>query len=296
MPEPVISVRGARATEYGYVLFTVELSEPATDAVSVDYQAYSGTAERDVDFSDYGSASLSGTLTFGIGETVQTFTVYVGHDTLDEIDENFFVELSDPVGATFGPGNATLVATGWVLDDDGAGLNRSMAISAPVLVEGAGHQAVFTLSLSQAYATDTTFSFATFDGTARAGSDYVARSGTVTFLAGQTEAVVTVNLLNDTLGEAAESFGLKVTGAHGIGGAVGTAEVLDPDAARPVLSIEGSRATEYGYVLFTVRLSEPATDAVSVDYQAYSGTAERDVDFSDYGSASLSGTLTFGIG
>ncbi|WP_374301743.1 Calx-beta domain-containing protein, partial [Paracoccus sp. (in: a-proteobacteria)] len=209
---PVLSIEGSRATEYGYVLFTVRLSEPATDAVSVDYQAYSGTAERDVDFSDYGSASLSGTLTFGIGETVQTFTVYVGHDTLDEIDENFFVELSDPVGATFGPGNATLVATGWVLDDDGAGLNRSISVSSAELREGPGGRfAVFAVELSSPSNEAITLNFQTLGGTAKAGSDFVARAGQVTFAPNQTRIEISVRVNDDLALEGTEQFYLRIT-------------------------------------------------------------------------------------
>ena len=296
MPTPIITIEGSRATEGQYITFTVRLSEPALDAVSVNFQAYSGSAERNVDFDGYSNAVTSGVLTFGIGQTVQTFTIRATYDYLDEFDESFFVELTDARGATFGPGNASAIATGWVLDDDGIGLDRAIAISAPVVTEGAGNQAVFTLSLSEAFGTDRTFTFSTFDGSARAGSDYVARTGTVTFLAGQTEATVAVNLINDNLTEATESFGLSIRSAHDVVGTVGMATILDTDAAQPVISIEGSRATEGQYITFTVRLSEPALDAVSVNFQAYSGSAERNVDFDGYSTAVTSGVLTFGIG
>lgn len=292
---PTITVEGGRATESDYVIFTLRLSEPAADAVSVDYATYAGSANRDVDLTNYSSTPLSGTVTFPAGETVATVRIYARHDYTEERDESFRLELREPVGATFENGNAAISAIGWVLDNEPNTADRSLAVSAPVVTEGAA-TASFTISLSEAYATDQTFSFRTFDGSARAGSDYVARTGTVTFLAGQTEAVVTVNLLNDAIPEAGESFGLSVIGANGVAGATGTAHILDPDGAQPVISVEGGGETESGYALFTIRLSEASTDSVSVDFAARSGTADRDVDLTNYYTYPLSGTVTFAPG
>ena len=42
-----------------------------------------------------------------------------------------------------------------------------------------------------------TVNFATSDGTAKAGIDYVATSGTLTFAPGETSKTVTVSVIND---------------------------------------------------------------------------------------------------
>ncbi|WP_423212539.1 Calx-beta domain-containing protein [Paracoccus yeei] len=292
---PTLTLEGGRATEGDYVIFTLRLSEPALDAVTVDYATFGGSADRDQDLTDYSSSPLTGTVTFAAGETVATVRIYARGDYAEESDESFRLELRNPSGATFEGGNAAISTVGWVLDNEPNADDRAIAVSQPVVTEGAA-TASFTISLSEAYDTDRTFSFSTFDGSARAGSDYVARSGTVTFLAGQTEAVVTVNLLNGGLPEAGESFGLAVTGAHGVTGATGSALILDPDAAQPVISVEGGAATEGDYALFTIRLSKPSADAVTVQYDTRRGTADRDVDLTDYSSSPLSGTVTFAPG
>ncbi len=296
---PRVSVTGGRQTEADYVSFTVSLSQPATDAVTVDYRTVAGTAMIRSDLQQRYSSDdpLAGTVTFAPGEDSRTIRIYAAYDTLDERDEGFSLELSHPVGATLGGGLRAASATGWVLDDDGAGADRSMAVSAPVIAENGG-QAVFTVSLSEAFSGATTFTYSTFDGSGKAGSDYVGRAGTVSFAAGQTEATVAVSLRNDGAAEAAETFGLKVNGASGVPGAVGTAQVLDDDAAAPVLSIEGGRNVEGQYVEFTVRLSRPAPDGVTVNYQTHSGTALADEDVSRYYSSDdgLSGTVTFAPG
>lgn len=59
-----------------------------------------------------------------------------------------------------------------------------------------GSSAVFTVTLSPSNATSLSVNFATADGTAIAGTDYVSTSQTVTFSPGATEQIVTVPLLN----------------------------------------------------------------------------------------------------
>lgn len=292
---PTITLEGGRATEGEYVIFTLRLSEPASDVVTVDYATFAGSADRDLDLTNYSSTPFTGTVTFAAGETVATVRIYARGDYVEESDESFLLELRNPSGASFEAGNASLSAVGWVLDNEANTDDRAIAVSQPVVTEGAA-TASFTISLSEAYDTDQTFTFRTVDGSARAGSDYVGQTGTVTFLAGQTEAVVTVNLLNDNLSEAGESFGLAVTGGNGVTGATGTAVILDPDAAQPVISVEGGAATEGGYALFTIRLSEPSADAVTVQYDTRRGTADRDLDLTNYSSSPLAGTVTFAPG
>ncbi|RJL11660.1 Calx-beta domain-containing protein, partial [Paracoccus siganidrum] len=297
---PVMSIEGGRADEgpfSTYIPFTVRLSEAPTDAVTVEYFVHAGTASRETDLSSSGYP-YNGTVTFSPGQTEQVIYVRNSNDSLDELDESFFVELRNPDGATFGANNHSLSAIGWVLDDDGPGNNRAIAVSNPVVTEAAGGKAIFTISLSRAFDTNVSFNYSTSDGSAKAGSDYQARNGTVTFLAGQTEATVEINLLNDNLAEATESFNLSITGAHGVTGATGTAQILDDDSATPVLSIEGGRADEgpfSTYIPFTVRLSEAPTDAVTVEYFVHAGTASRETDLSSSGYP-YSGTVTFSPG
>ena len=280
---PVLSIEGDRAREGGYVNFVVRLSEPAADAVTVDYVTRSGAALERTDF-----YSADGSLVFLAGETEKTVSIYVSGDSEDEIDESFFLELNNPVGASFGGNNHSLTATGWVLDTDGVGANRALAVSSPIVTEGPGGVARFEVTLSEPAAAALSFSYATYDLSARAGSDYAARTGTLTFAAGQTRAVVEVPLINDAAIEAAESFGLRVTGAGGVAGAAGEARIQNDDGALPIVSVEGAAAREGNYVTFTVRLSVPANDAVTVDYMTRSGTALERTDF-----YAANDTLTF---
>ena len=73
----------------------------------------------------------------------------------------------------------------------------------------------FTVTLSAAYDQAVTVNFATRDGTARAGEDYVARSGMLTFAPGETVKTITVTVNGDKKREADEYFDVLLGNASG---------------------------------------------------------------------------------
>ena len=90
--------------------FTVSLSGPSQQTVTVDYFTSNGTAYSGSDY-----ASVSGQVVFQPGETSQPIVVQVFGDETDEPDETFYVNLSNVVNANMGrdQGMAT------ILNDDG---------------------------------------------------------------------------------------------------------------------------------------------------------------------------------
>ena len=79
----------------------------------------------------------------------------------------------------------------------------------------------FAVTLSEASGETVTVRWSTADGTAEAGEDYVAGSGTVEFAPGETEKAVSVEVLDDALDEGLET--LTVTLSHPSGARLGTA-------------------------------------------------------------------------
>ena len=98
--------------------------------------------------------------------------------------------------------------------------------------EGAGASVAFEVSLSRAAAATVTVDYATADGTAEAGADYTASSGTLTFAAGEAAKTVNVPVLDDAVDEGEETFTLRLSNAQGgwitDGEAVGTITNDDP--------------------------------------------------------------------
>jgi len=101
----------------------------------------------------------------------------------------------------------------------------------------------FTVSLSQAATAPVTVQYGTADGTARAGSDYTAKSGTLTFAAGQTSKTISVNVSGDTLVETNETLTLNLSGASGatIADGSGTGTITNDDGTAPT----GGAAVDY---------------------------------------------------
>ena len=97
--------------------------------------------------------------------------------------------------------------------------------------------AVFTVSLSAASRREITVDFATANGTATAGSDYQATSGTLTFAPGTTTQTLTVLILGDTLDEPNETFTVTLSNPTNatLATAQATGTIVDDDV--PPLSI-----------------------------------------------------------
>jgi hypothetical protein len=157
--------------------------------------------------------------------------------------------------------------------------------------------AVFTDFLTQPQLSDTTVTYSTQDGTAIAGADYTAVSGTLLVAKGQTSATDAVPILPDTVVKANRTFTLNLISSSvgSLGKASATAIIVDT-AGPPALSVGDATVLE-GPVgggnpaTFTVYLSYPSTQTITVNYSTADGTAHAGVDY-----VTASGTLTFNPG
>lgn len=96
--------------------FTVTLDRPSPGPVTVQWATADGTAAAPDDF-----AAASGEVTFSPGTVSRPVTVQVRGDTIEESDETFRVDLSDPTGAVIGDESGA----GTILnDDDGSPVNQ----------------------------------------------------------------------------------------------------------------------------------------------------------------------------
>jgi hypothetical protein len=152
-------------------------------------------------------------------------------DTVAEPDEVFVVTLSNAVGATIGADTGTGIEV--ILNDDPGSPASRLAIGNVAVPEGhAGERdAQFLVTLATPSVNPTTVHYATADGSATAGSDYVARSGTLTIPAGAVSRILPIPIIGDSLHEGDETLTVTLTNASGatITQAVGTATIVDDD-------------------------------------------------------------------
>ncbi|MBN9889847.1 Calx-beta domain-containing protein [Salipiger abyssi] len=300
-PQPVVSISAAQATEGNALLYTVTLSEPSEDEVSMTYRSVPGTANADDLEYDLTSSRNWNTLTFAPGETAKTVTIHTQFDYADERDESLLLRLFNlSENAAFAGGEDQLQAVGVQHDNDGVGGNRTLFVSGATLVEGdsGSKEAVFEIRLSQPAPEAILLSFGTRDITARAGEDYEERSGTISFAVGEEVKTVRVPVHGDTEAEFTERFGLSVDASAvpylNVETVEAEAVIRDDDTASgPVITVGTAEAIEGDALLYTLTLSEPSDDAVTVDYKPLAGTAEEnDLDYG-FTSSRNANTLTF---
>lgn len=232
---PAASVADVSVTEGNAgqteALFKVTLSKASASAVTLAYATRDGTALAGPDY-----AAATGTVTFAPGETTKFIRVAVNGDTAVEANEGFALVLSNPTGATL----AAAAATATILNDDTAPVVLPAATVSDIsVVEGSAGQkfATFTVNLSRAATTAVSLAYATQDGTAKAGTDYAATTGTLSFAAGETSKTVSVAVLGDTAAEANETFQLALSAASGatLARAAATATIVNDDVAPPTV-------------------------------------------------------------
>jgi sugar lactone lactonase YvrE len=137
-----------------------------------------------------------------------------------------------------------------LFEADGNMLVTSKATN-EVLRFGPGSQAAFTVRLSLPSSSPVTVSYATADGTATAGSDYTAVSGTLTFAPGQTLQTILVpcETANDGIAEGTETFSLVLSNAVGatITGGPGVGSIRDYVATKFYVIDDGNVDQTYQY-------------------------------------------------
>jgi glucose/arabinose dehydrogenase len=201
-------------------LFTVSLSSPVASPVTVQFGTVNGTATAGADYT-----ATSGTLTFAPNATTANVTVSVIGDLLDENDETFFVNLTNATNATIGDAQGV----GTILDNDPL---PALAVAGCSVTEGnAGSTPCnFGVTLTPVSGRSVTASYATADGTATAGSDYTAASGSITFVAGATSLTLPVNVLGDLVPEGNEAFTLGLSSlVNATGGGPATGSIIEDD-------------------------------------------------------------------
>ncbi len=267
-------------------VFTVTLSSPSSQAVTVNYSTskissdvIAAYATNPLATSGKDFQPKSGTLRFAPGQLSQTISVPVLDDTLHEGDETFFVQLNSATGATITDG----IGLATIHDNDAA---PTVTINDVTVTErtNSSVNALFTVKLSAASALSVTVDYSTTADSATAGADYQSSRGTINFNPGETAKTITVVTSDDLLHEANEVFFVNLTNSKqaAILDGQGRATIKDNDKA-PLLSIKNAAVIEGATAVFTINLSAPSGQPVTVAYTTTNASA-------------AGGTLTFAAG
>lgn len=199
-------------------------------------------------------------------------------------------------------GTATNIS-GTVLDPTGTSIRVDLGGGAQLAFNPTAYSVVenggsVTLTVTRTGSTTgaLTVDYATADGTAAAGSDYTAVSGTLSFADGEGTKTVTVTIDDDSLAEGDETFTVTLSNASAgtISAATATVTITDDDlapTAQLAWNTAGSSGSEGTSFTFSVIRTGNTVGTLTVDYSTVDGTATAG---SDYNPAS--GALTFADG
>lgn len=215
----------------GTATFTVTLSGSSSQDVTVNYSTSDGSGTSPADY-----VATSGSLTFTPGgANQQTVTVTINEDSDAEGTETFTLDLSGATEATIADGQG--VAT--IADNDADISIGDASANEGNLAKGKKNggntnykDMVFTVTLSNPVDHDVIVQWSSADGTAVAGDDYEAASGTYTISAGDSSGTIVVRAIGDNDAEPDETFVVNldsVTGATVLDGQ-GDGNILDDDS------------------------------------------------------------------
>ncbi len=186
-----------------------------------------------------GTTALSG-VSLALSNGTATTTSTSGAFTFSNVAGGTYTLTPSKTGYTFSPTSRSFTLSGNVTNANFAATVvtapvPAVSISSVNMVEGnAGTRYMtFNVSLSEPSTQTVTVNFATANGTAAAGSDYTATSGTLTLRAGATIADVRINVLPDRVVEANETFSVVLSTPAGatLGTYTGRGTILNDDRA-----------------------------------------------------------------
>ncbi len=270
--------------------FTVTMDVASGQRVVVPYaDAGTGTATSGKDYEPL----APGTLIFTEGSTINTVTVAVKGDRINEYDETVVIRFSSPTNATFLDGAQTLEVTGTIEDDDNPAI---LSINSPSVREsgtsGVAAAMTFTVTLTPESSKVVTVSYANPEtGTATPDRDYVPISpGTLTFSPGVTSRTITVTVNGDSLDEYDETVALRLSNPTNASfpdnvSTLDTTGLIIDNNDPPTVSFADSDPVEEGTVaVFPLNLSEESGKTITVRWATSSGTALEDVDYHGSGA------------
>ena len=261
-PTVTLVLTPASITEAGGTsTVTATLDHPSSEATTVTVSA------SPVSPAVAGDYTLSGNLdlTIAAGATTSTGTVTITAVDNDVVAADKEVTVSATATNSQGVTNPDDVPLA-ITNDDEPGL--SIADASVAEGDSGDTTLAFTVTLNPAAVSPVTVDWATADGTARAGTDYTAGNGRLTFGVGDSSKTVSVTVTGDDVDEPNETFTVTLSGASGatIEDAEATGTIRDDDDEPTVTLVltPDSIDENGGTSTVTARLNHPSSEETTV--------------------------------
>ena len=203
--EPTLTISDVSRSESDLSQFvlTVSLSAPSGKTILFRYATADGTAVASRDYAGITNALQN----FLPGNTSMVIGFPVFDEGVYELDENFFVNITEPSNVTLADPQGQIT----ILNNDSV---PTVNVSGVSIIEGdtGSNTATHSFFLSNPSYLPVTINYASADGTATAGTDYIALSGSVVVPPEQQQSgSFSVQSVGDTINEPTESFNLDLS-------------------------------------------------------------------------------------
>ncbi|MBM7844618.1 Calx-beta domain-containing protein [Herpetosiphon giganteus] len=256
--------RNPITTEEGKTLaIPVNLSQIETTPITVSYSVHEATATINSDFQ-----AVSGTLRFEPGFSNQIIIIPIIDDQVLEAAETFSVQISQPTTGTIRTAAVSVT------------IQASDRIDLPTqpILTNEGRSVLVPVTRTET-TQPITLSYTTQAGTAQAGSDFVAQTGTISFFEGVASQHIAIPILDDNLAEAAESFTLHLTNSNQIQAGTSQTTITIQPNDQVNIKADSYTVSEGQPALVQIELNAPATKPVSVTYSVTAGSALEGEDY-----------------
>ncbi len=301
-----VSVSPSSVLENGTtnLVYTFSRTGSLTNPLTV-YFNIAGTAIFGGDYTQTGATSFDGTkgsITFAANSATKTLVIDPSGDSTIEADETVAIILNGNANYAIA---TTDIGTGIIRNDDG--VLSSLSINDVSITEGnsGSKNATFTVTLAGTSTGPTTVTYATVNGTATAGSDYTATTGTLSFATGETTKTINVPIIGDTTVEGNETFLVNLTNPTNaiLSDSQGSGTITNDDTnalANVTLAANYSGISENSTTNFTYTFTRTGSLANSlvVNFNV-SGSATLGTDYLQTGATNFSATtgkVTFASG
>ncbi len=277
----------------GSIALSVIRTGTTNASAQVEWSPSGGTATVGVDW----DAPTSVQLSFAPGETIKSIVLTVLEDVLAEGAETVILQLGNPTGATLSHSN---VATLTIIDNDTNAVPTSIEFVASSIagpVEGFGSRAIVGVRRQGSSDSAVSVSWRTGFGSATAGEDFLAASGTLIFPSGVSTQTITIQTLDDFAVEPVEYLTVQLSDpVNAALGTISNAFLFLYDNDLPVQVAFGTTAqivTETnGPAYLRIERLGNVYESFTVEWAITSGTATSPSDF----TGPTSGTVSFPSG
>ena len=291
----------------GTISFPITLSEAPDwcEDVSVDYETEDGTAKSGKDYvKKEGAVTLYGKCLKPwnfhlLSQTSKNVDVTILDDAVYKGNKTLYMKISN---STVGYKVTRSKAKGTVKDNEPEPLELKL-YNRSEDEKDSNWVLKFTARLNQVAPNDITVGYKTQDSSAKAGQDYIAKTGHITIKKGFKDGYIPITIIGDDIYETptSEKFEVKITSiSEGkVVRDLATGTITDDDKIKIDISssdVEEGDSGDNNKMAFKIFLAKkyPNIAPITIDYIAIDGSSPKAEEDSDY--KKTSGHITFNPG